>query len=124
MIDVALRSGDLIVSTNGDISLLNTDDDNIIQMVNSAISTIKGENIFHLSYGNDAWNKRLKISDSGFRTVEVCAKEAILNNVAEVSEISSIEAIKGDVYGECVIKYALLTVTNKLISSSTSINIL
>ena len=124
MIDMALRGGDLVVSTNGDISLLNNDDNNIIQMANSAISTIKGENIFHLSYGNDAWNKRLKISDSGFRTVEVCAKEAILNAVSEVSEVSNIEAIKGDEYGECIIKYTLLTDTNKSISSSTSINIL
>ena len=124
MIDMALRGGDLIVSSNGDISLLSNDDDNIIQMANSAISTIKGENIFHLPYGNDAWNKRLKIADSGYRTVEVCAKEAILSAVTEVSEVSSIEAIKGEAYGECIIKYTLLTVTNKLISSSTSINIM
>lgn len=125
MIDVAMKNGDLIVSDYGDILLHLSDDDNIIQMANNAIHTIKGENIFHLGYGNDAWNKRLKMSQSGFDTVNACAKEAILHAVPDVSEIVSIDSSKSeDNAGECIVSYVLLTNSGKRISSSTTINIL
>lgn len=124
MIDTAMENGDLIVSDYGDLLLHLSDDDNIIQMANNAVYTIRGENIFHSEYGNDAHNKRLKLSRSGFDIIEACAKEAILHGVPEVSEVVSINANKGIGYGECIINYVLLTNNNKRISSSTTINIL
>ena len=124
MIDVAMNNGDIMVSEYGDILLHINDDDNIIQMANSAINTIKSENIFHPDFGNDAWNKRLKISESGFSAVEAYAKEAILHASAEIAEVTSIEASKGEGYGECTIAYTLLTSSGRRISSSTNINIL
>lgn len=124
MIDLALRGGDLIISPLGDISLHLTDDDNIIQTANLAIAIPKGENIFHSDYGNDAWNKRLKVSESGFSTVEIYAKEAILNASSEIADVTSISASKGTGYGECIVAYTLVTVDGRVISSSTSINIL
>lgn len=124
MIDVALSGGDFVLS-NGDISLTNTDDDNLIQMANSAINTILGEVPFHTEYGNDAWNKRLKIAESGFHTVEICAKEAILNALSdEISDVVAISAYGGEGYGECIVEYTLLTLDGRNISSNTSINIL
>lgn len=125
MIDVAMKNGDLVASDYGDILLHLSDDDNIIQMANNAIYTIKGENIFHPGYGDDAWNKRLKISQSGFDTVNACVKEAILHGVPEVSEVVSVNSAKSEEnVGECVVSYILLTNNGKRISSSTTINIL
>lgn len=124
MIDLAIKDGDFIVSPLGDISLLLTDDDNIIQTANLAITIAMGDNIFHEDYGNDAFNKRLKLAESGFHTVEICAKEAILHASSEVAEVASISASKGEGYGECIVAYTLVTVSGKTISSSTSINIL
>lgn len=124
MIDMALNGGDLIVNDVGDIMLNLSDDDNIIQMANSAINTIKGENIFHPEYGNDAWNQRLKIAESGFEIVEECAKDAILDAIEEVDDVTSIDAIKGEEYGDCIINYTLLMEDGRIISNSTNINIL
>ena len=124
MIDVALDNGDLITNNFGDILLEFTDEDDIIQMANSAISTIKGENIFHIDYGNDAWNRRLKISESGFAIVEACSRDAIIFADKRVSDVTSITATKGDGYGECHVAYTLLTTDGRSISSSTNINIL
>lgn len=124
MIGVAMNNGDLVISGYGDLSLHITDDDNVIQMANSAIYTIKGENIFHSEYGNDAWNKRLKIAESGFSTVESCAKDAILHALPEVMDVKSIKATKGEGYGECNINYTLVTFDGRTISGSTHINIL
>ena len=124
MIDLALKGGDLIISPLGDISLHLTDDDNIIQTANLAIAIAKGGNIFHRDYGNDAWNKRLKISESGFNTVEIYSKEAILHASSEIAEVTSIKASKGEGYGECIVAYTLVTVDGRVISSSTGINIL
>lgn len=124
MIDVAMNGGDLIANGFGDISLEFTDDDDIIQMANSAINTIKSENIFHQEYGNDAWNKRLKIAESGFDVVEALSKEAMLAADDRIMEIVSIHAGKGNEYGECFIEYVILTHDGRSISSSTNINIL
>lgn len=124
MIDVALVNGDFMNDGSGDIMLEPDEDFDIIQMANSAINTIKGSNIFHGEYGNDAWNKRLKISESGFATVESCATDTILQADSRIEEVQEIEAIKGDEYGECRIKYTLLTIDGDTISSETSINIL
>lgn len=124
MIDVALVNGDFMNDGSGDIMLEPDEDFDIIQMANSAINTIKGSNIFHGEYGNDAWNKRLKISESGFVTIENCATDAILQADSRVEEVQYIEATKGDEYGECRIKYTLLTVDGNILSSEVSINIL
>ena len=124
MIDMAINNGDFIVSDYGDISLHFSDQDNIIQMANSAISTSKGENIFNPEYGNDAWNTRLKSSDSGLAIIEDCVKEAILNASDEIEEVALVEVYRGDGYGECIISYTLITVNGESISSSTNINIL
>lgn len=124
MIDLAMKGGDLIVSPFGDISLHLTDDDNVIQTANLAITIAMGENIFHDDYGNDALNKRLKIAESGFHTIEIYAKEAILHASSEVAEVASISASKGEGYGECTVAYTLVMMNGRTISSSTSINIL
>lgn len=122
MIDVAMAGGDLVVS-NGDLMLDINDDYDIIQMANNTINTVLHENIFHLDYGNDAWNKRLKIAESGFATIESDAKAAILHADNRVMEVLSIKASKGDNYGECMVQYTLMIVDGRTISSSTSINI-
>lgn len=124
MADLVLDGGDFVVSNHGDLLLHTSADDNIIQMANSAISTALGENIFHLGYGNDAWNKRLKMSRSGFDVIESCSKEAILSSNSDITDVISIEATKGNGDGECIVGYTLLTSDGKTISSKTSINIL
>lgn len=129
MIDVAMKNGDLIVSDYGDLLLHLSDDDNVIQMANNAIHAIKGESIFHPQNGNDAWNRRLKLSQSGFDTINACVKESILHCVPDVSDVVSVvstrgETDNGDYNGECVVSYILLTNDGKRISSSTTINIL
>lgn len=125
MIDIALNNGDLIANSYGDISLEFSDDDDIIQMLNSAINTIKGENIFHTEYGNDAWNKRLKIADSGFATIEACARDTMMDVAGDlISEITYINASRGEGRNECILSYEVLTEDDRTISSSTNINIL
>ena len=124
MIEVAMRDGDIVVSDLGDIALHLADDDNIVQMANAAIYTIKGENIFHTEFGNDAWNRRLKLSDSGYRTVEACAREAILHYSEEIHDVVSITAEKGSANNECNISYTLMTVDGRTISSRTTISIM
>ena len=123
-IDIALDNGDLIPNGFGDISLEFTDEDDIVQMANSAINTIKGENIFHLEYGNNAWNQRLKQSESGYNIVAACSKDAILHADNRIIEVIDISASKGDGYGECIVTYVLRTIDGRKISSSTNINIL
>lgn len=122
MQDVAMAGGDLVIS-NGDLSLDLTDEYDIIQMANNIIATVFGENPFHIDIGNDAWNKRLKIDDSGFAIVEADAKEAILHIDDRVIEVLDIKASAGDNYGECVVAYTLMTTDNRVISSSTSISL-
>lgn len=124
MIDVAMNNGDLVASSNGDLLLLHTDDDNIIQMCNHAVYTVKDELIFHLGYGNDAWNRRLKISESGFQTVSECAKEAILHGVSEVADVPKISARQGINHNDCLVEYTVFTIDGKSLSSSISINLL
>lgn len=124
MIDIAMNNGDLIANGFGDISIEFTDEDDIIQMANSAINTIKGENIFHNEYGNDAWNRRLKQSESGYRIIESCSKDAILHADNRVADVVSITATKGDGYGDCKIEYILSTIDGRIVSSNTNINIL
>lgn len=123
MIDVAMAGGDFVVSAEGDLMLDINDDYDIIQMANNTINTILTENIFHQDLGNNAWNKRLKIAESGFTVVQDDSKAAILHADHRVAEVLSIVASKGDNYGECSIKYTLMTVDGRTISSSTSINI-
>ncbi len=127
MIDVAMSDGDLTVSEYGDISLELTDDDDIIQMSNNAINTIKGELIeLHPDFGNDAFNQRLKLSNNGYAIVEECATTAIMDADTEerIDEVSDISAYKGNSIGECCINYTLLLADGRTISSSTSINVL
>ena len=122
MQDVAMAGGDLVIN-NGDLSLDLTDEYDIIQMANNIIATVFGENPFHVDIGNDAWNKRLKIDDSGFATVEADAKEAILHIDDRVMEIFDIKASAGENYGECIVAYTLMTVDGRIITSSTSISL-
>ena len=122
MQDVAMTGGDLVIN-NGDLSLDLTDEYDIIQMANNIIATVFGENPFHVDIGNDAWNKRLKIDDSGFATVEADAKEAILHIDNRVMEILDIKASAGENYGECIVAYTLMTVDGRIITSSTSISL-
>lgn len=122
MQDVAMTGGDLVIN-NGDLSLDLTDEYDIIQMANNIIATVFGENPFHVDIGNDAWNKRLKIDDSGFATVEADAKEAILHIDDRVMEILDIKASAGENYGECIVAYTLMTVDGRIITSSTSISL-
>lgn len=122
MQDVAMAGGDLVIN-NGDLSLDLTDEYDIIQMANNIIATVFGENPFHVDIGNDAWNKRLKIDDSGFATVEADAKEAILHIDDRVMEILDIKASAGENYGECIVAYILMTVDGRIITSSTSISL-
>lgn len=124
MIDLVLNNGDFVISNYGDISTHLSSDDNIIQMINSAINTIKGENIFHSEYGNDAWNQRLKMVQSGYDIIKSCTKEAILPAVQDISEIISIDVVRGNENGECIISYVVLMSDGRTISSNTSINIL
>lgn len=122
MQDVAMAGGDLVIN-NDDLSLDLTDEYDIIQMANNIIATVFGENPFHVDIGNDAWNKRLKIDDSGFATVEADAKEAILHIDDRVMEILDIKASAGENYGECIVAYTLMTVDGRIITSSTSISL-
>lgn len=122
MQDVAMAGGDLVIN-NGDLSLDLTDEYDIIQMANNIIATVFGENPFHVDIGNDAWNKRLKIDDSGFATVEADAKEAILHIDDRVMEILDIKASAGENYGECIVAYTLMTVDGRIITSNTSISL-
>lgn len=122
MQDVAMAGGDLVIN-NGDLSLDLTDEYDIIQMANNIIATVFGENPFHVDIGNDAWNKRLKIDDSGFATVEADAKEAILHIDDRVMEILDIKASAGENYGECIVAYTLMMVDGRIITSSTSISL-
>lgn len=124
MIDLMINGGDLVVSEFGDLSLLQSDEDNIIQTANLAICTRKGSNIFHPEYGNDVWNRRVKMSESGFRIVEACSKDAILNSSNEILDVTSIRASRGNAARECNINYTLSTVNGRLVSGITSINIL
>ena len=124
MEEIAMKDGDIMLTAYGDISLEFTDDDDIIQMANHSIATIKTENIFHRDYGNDAHNHRLKLSRSGYAMVEGCAKDAILYADPRVEEVTYIKASKGDEYATCDIEYTLTTKDGRILSSMTTINIL
>lgn len=123
MIDVALIGGDLIASTFGDIALTNSNNDDIIQSANNNIMTISGENYLHPTIGNMAYNRRLKISDSGFRQIESDSKDAILFGDTRVKEVTYISASNGANYGECNIEYRLKTIEDIILDGRISINI-
>ena len=123
MIDIAMNNGDLIATDFGDIALVNSEIDDIIQTANNNIQTIKGEIIFHSEIGNDAYNRRLKMAESGLRIVEECCVDCITNGDSRIADVVSISAVIGDEYGECDITYKLLTTDGTFIDSSISINI-
>lgn len=122
MIDIAMINGDLVVGELGDIAVVATDDDDIIQMANNNISTRLGENIFHPEIGNDALNKRLKITPSDLLEVESDSKSAILYDT-RVSDVTSIRASSGINYGECIVEYTVLTTGGHSIDGKMQINI-
>jgi hypothetical protein len=122
MRDIIMMNGDLVVTEFGDIAVILSDDDDIIQMANNNIATRLGENIFHPEIGNDAYNKRLKITPSNLSEVESDCKDAILYDT-RVSDVTNIKAYDGIGYGECTIGYTLLTTDGHSIDGRISINL-
>lgn len=102
MIDVSISTGDIVVDAFGDIRLCASDNEDIVQSINSLLQTRLGSNEFHTEYGNDARNNRLKDSTAGIEAIKMYCTNAILNNIDYISFIKDISITVGDDYSYTV----------------------
>ena len=122
MKDIAMINGDLVVNDFGDIAIVSSDNDDIIQFANNNILTRLGENIFHTDIGNDVHNRRFKMTQSNLVEIESYCKNAILRDT-RIDNIVHMKASIGSNHGECIIEYTLLTVDGDNLDGRMSINI-
>lgn len=121
MIDVMMNSRDLVATEFGDIALVQSNNNDILQSVNNNLLTVKGENIFHPDVGNDVFNRRLKLSDTHIEIIKNDCKNAILfdNRVSDVKSII-IDDIGSGIYD---VTYVIVTSSGDILDSRISLDI-
>lgn len=89
MIDILLRNGDLVADRYGDISLCESENEDVVQTANNNILLRRGGHKFHKELGNNAYNNRIKANETGIEIVQAECENAILNDprIREVKQV-------------------------------------
>lgn len=119
--DIALINNDVASSQFGDISLVVSDSDDILQQARNNIMTIYGELYNHPDIGNNVFNGRYKIKDD-MGDIETCCENAILCD-SRVDSVDEILVTKSDIVGNIAIVFKIVTASGSTLSSSCNISI-
>lgn len=107
MSDLLLKDGDLVLNTYGDITVCDSEHDDIIQMANNNMLMRFSDNIYHSDLGNKVYNKRIKLTDNGLEKIVAECKNAILTGDMRVSDIKMMNPTK-DEGASCIVDYVLI----------------
>lgn len=113
---------DLSTSIGGDLQMA-SDTEDVIQSSVTNILLYIGELSHYPDYGNTVFNERIKMSDSGFVTVESDSRDAILQD-ERVDTVDSITATQVDGEDSVVsLEYTMTLTDGRQVSNSLKFNI-